>query len=195
VIIGRVAVGGSWDDPAVTLVMVLFTIAVVGGVSAVVLGLVSGGLAEPTSPIPVRELPAGPLTGHDVEDLRFGQALRGYRMDQVDAAMDRLAAEVDRLRSLVPESGGSGAIWESEPATGSLRAERGSPEGGLARASGAGFSREAESTPPAGSAGDAGPTRTDAGSASTSGCGSTSGSTSTAESAAEADSDLPTGRD
>ena len=33
--------------------------------------------------------------------------------------MDRLAAEVDRLRSLVPgESAGSGSIWEFEPEKG-----------------------------------------------------------------------------
>jgi DivIVA domain-containing protein len=86
--------------------MVLLTIAVVAGVSAVVAGLVSGGLEEPASPIPVRALPDGPLTGQDVTDLRFAQAFRGYRMDQVDAAMDSLAAELDRLRALLPEEGG-----------------------------------------------------------------------------------------
>jgi DivIVA domain-containing protein len=83
--------------------MVLLTIAVVGGVSAVVAGVVPGGLAEPATPIPARALPSGPLTGQDVADLRFVQAFRGYRMDQVDAAMDSLAAEVDRLRALLAE--------------------------------------------------------------------------------------------
>jgi len=83
--------------------MVLLIIAVVAGVSAVVAGAVSGGLEEPASPIPVRALPDEPLTGKDVADLRFVQAFRGYRMDQVDAAMDRLSAELDRLRALLPE--------------------------------------------------------------------------------------------
>ncbi len=83
--------------------MVLLTIVVVAGVSAMVAGLVSGGLAEPTTPIPPRALPSGPLTGQDVVDLRFGQAFRGYRMDQVDAAMDSLAAEIERLRGLLPD--------------------------------------------------------------------------------------------
>jgi len=92
----------------VTLVMVLLTIAVVGGVSAVVAGVVSGGLGEPSAPIPVRALPAGPLTGEDVAGLRFVQGLRGYRMDQVDAAMDQLAHEIERLRRLVPADADQG---------------------------------------------------------------------------------------
>lgn len=89
--------------------MVLLMIAVVAGVSAVVAGVVSGGLSEPASPIPARALPTGPLTGQDVADLRFVQAFRGYRMDQVDAAMDSLAAEVDRLRRLLAERATAGS--------------------------------------------------------------------------------------
>ena len=84
--------------------MVLLTIAVVAGVSAVVAGVVTGGLEEPASPIPPRALPTGPLTGQDVADLRFVQGFRGYRMDQVDAAMDGLAVELDRLRGLLAKA-------------------------------------------------------------------------------------------
>jgi DivIVA domain-containing protein len=94
--------------------MVLLTIAVVGGVAAVAAGAVSGGLGEPVSPIPARGLPEGPPTGQDVADLRFVRAFRGYRMDQVDAAMDGLAAEIERLRALSSE--GSGRSEGSEPA-------------------------------------------------------------------------------
>jgi DivIVA domain-containing protein len=107
-----VIVSGSWPGPnvsvvhgtidSVTLLMVLLTVAVVAGVAAVVTGAVSGGLSEPAPQVPARALPEGPLTGQDVADLRFVQAFRGYRMDQVDAAMDGLAAEIDRLRALVP---------------------------------------------------------------------------------------------
>lgn len=86
-----------------TLLMVLLTIAVVAGVAAVVSGMVAGGLDEPTSSIPARGLPDGPVHGGDVSDVRFVQAFRGYRMDQVDQVMDGLAAEIDRLRALLPE--------------------------------------------------------------------------------------------
>jgi DivIVA domain-containing protein len=89
--------------------MVLLTIAVVAGVAAVVAGVVSGGLGEPASPIPARALPTGPLTGQDVADLRFVQAFRGYRMDQVDAAMDSLASEVDRLRGQLAAARAAGS--------------------------------------------------------------------------------------
>ena len=39
-------------------------------------------------------LPAGPLAADDVRNVRFGLALRGYRMSEVDALLDRLAAEI-----------------------------------------------------------------------------------------------------
>jgi DivIVA domain-containing protein len=46
------------------------------------------------------ELPPGPLSPDDVEAVRFSMAPRGYRMDEVDAVLARLAeelAERDRL--------------------------------------------------------------------------------------------------
>jgi DivIVA domain-containing protein len=45
-------------------------------------------------------LPDGPLRASDVEALRFPLAVRGYRMAEVDAALERLADELaarDRL--------------------------------------------------------------------------------------------------
>jgi DivIVA domain-containing protein len=44
-----------------------------------------------------------PLDGDDVRGLRFGVALRGYAMDQVDAVLDRLAAELDARDARVAE--------------------------------------------------------------------------------------------
>lgn len=47
------------------------------------------------------ELPARPLRPDDVTGVRFGMALRGYRMSEVDRVLDRLAAELaDRDRML-----------------------------------------------------------------------------------------------
>jgi DivIVA domain-containing protein len=41
-------------------------------------------------------LPAdGPVTGKDLRALRFNTALRGYRASEVDALLDRLAAQLD----------------------------------------------------------------------------------------------------
>jgi DivIVA domain-containing protein len=82
------------------LLLALLTLAVVAGVAALLAGFVTGGgLDDAPSTIPERRLPEGPITGRDVERLRFVPALRGYRMDQVDAAMDRLGQEIDRLRA------------------------------------------------------------------------------------------------
>ena len=54
----------------------------------------------PPGATPTR-LPARDLTGGDVRDLRFQQALRGYKCSEVDWALERLAAEVDALRDRV----------------------------------------------------------------------------------------------
>ena len=66
------------------------------GVAAVVAA--GGGGSMPKDP--VRDTYAmavsdEPLDGTAVRGLRFGVALRGYAMDQVDAVLDRLAAELD----------------------------------------------------------------------------------------------------
>ena len=53
------------------------------------------------------DLPAGPLSAVDLQRVRFGMALRGYRMSEVDEVLDRLGqqlhgrdAEIARLRAL-----------------------------------------------------------------------------------------------
>ena len=86
-----------------TLVLLLLALAVVAGVAAVAAGIVAGGLDDPTTTVPPRELPLGRPRGADVAALRFVPALRGYRMDQVDAAMDRLGEEIERLHAELDE--------------------------------------------------------------------------------------------
>ena len=39
-----------------------------------------------------------PVTGDDLRALRFNTALRGYRASEVDALIDRLAAQLDERR-------------------------------------------------------------------------------------------------
>lgn len=63
------------------------------GVAVVATGRVEGLAAAPQDILrPV--LPEGRVAAADVHDLRFALGLRGYRMDQVDAVLDRLATEI-----------------------------------------------------------------------------------------------------
>ena len=78
-----------------TLIQVLVVLAVVAAVGAVAAGVVRGELAEPSSTLPDAELPPAPLRGSDLAQVRFSLALRGYRMSQVDEALDRAGAELD----------------------------------------------------------------------------------------------------
>jgi len=56
-------------------------------------------LADAPPDRPDLALPPGPLTPADVAAVRFSLAPRGYRMDEVDAVLARLAAELaDRDR-------------------------------------------------------------------------------------------------
>ncbi len=90
-----------------TIALVLLLIAVVGLAVATTVGYVKGGLpvATPDVPPPLD----GPVTEPaDLDRARFGLALRGYRMDQVDivldGARDAMAerdAEIARLRRLL----------------------------------------------------------------------------------------------
>jgi DivIVA domain-containing protein len=64
-------------------------------------------LADAPQDLPDLELPDRPLQPQDVEHVRFSLAPRGYRMSEVDAVLDRLAAELaDRDRRLAALQGG-----------------------------------------------------------------------------------------
>lgn len=56
-------------------------------------GAIRGGLEPPTSTRPVLALPADPAAA-DIDALQFSLALRGYRMDQVDAVLTRLGEHI-----------------------------------------------------------------------------------------------------
>ncbi|HEV7875450.1 MAG TPA: DivIVA domain-containing protein [Nocardioides sp.] len=67
-------------------------------------------LAEVYDDRPDALVPAeGPLTGADLRRVRFSIALRGYRMSEVDALLDRLATERER------SSGGPSGVRDGEP--------------------------------------------------------------------------------
>jgi DivIVA domain-containing protein len=67
-------------------------VAVLGGIAVVAAGH-GGSMAEVYDDRPDARVPAdGPLTASDLRRVRFSTALRGYRMSEVDALLDRLAA-------------------------------------------------------------------------------------------------------
>ena len=77
-------------------------------------------LADAPQDLPDLDLPDRPLQPQDVERLRFSLAPRGYRMSEVDAVLDRLAAELaDRDRRLAALEGGRAAGRPGGGGTGS----------------------------------------------------------------------------
>ena len=82
---------------AMSLLFLLIGVAVIGGVVLLATGRVRGSLPE-ADPAPeiagLDDVPLGSLSPDEVEHVRIDQALRGYRMDEVDALVDRLTAEI-----------------------------------------------------------------------------------------------------
>ena len=78
--------------------LALFVAVVVAVVTAAaVLGRVDGSLADATTTMSHVPLPDDQLTPDDIDALRFDTAMRGYRMSQVDAVIDRLRREIGDL--------------------------------------------------------------------------------------------------
>jgi|1186.fasta_scaffold97995_2 DivIVA domain-containing protein len=84
------------------LVWVVVIIALTGAVVAVAVGR-GGTMSEVYDDRPDATVPAGrPLTSDDLRDVRFSTAVRGYRMDEVDALLARLRADLIARESLPP---------------------------------------------------------------------------------------------
>lgn len=72
----------------------ILVVAVIGGVAVVAAGR-GGTMVETFDDRPDARVPADRLlTAEDLRGMRFSTALRGYRMSEVDALLDRLAAEM-----------------------------------------------------------------------------------------------------
>jgi DivIVA domain-containing protein len=78
-----------------------------------------GGGGHMSAPVPDRPDPAVPDTGllgrGDVDKVRFSVGARGYRMDEVDDVLDRLAHEIDLRERRIAQLEGRPYV---EPATG-----------------------------------------------------------------------------
>jgi DivIVA domain-containing protein len=66
----------------------------IGGIAVVAAGQ-GEALAPAETDEPRPRLPDHPLTPADLRGVRFSTALRGYRAEEVDALLARLAAEMD----------------------------------------------------------------------------------------------------
>lgn len=86
-----------------SLVLLLVILAVIAGIAVVAAGRGEGLSAPDPDRSPRGALPAGDPTREDVDALRFTLALRGYRMDEVDAVIDRLLDELDRRDERIAE--------------------------------------------------------------------------------------------
>lgn len=93
------------------LILTIVGVLLLGLVAAVVV-LRSGvpGVPDPVTTESFEPPPPGGIEPDRVLDLRFDQAVRGYRMSQVDAVLDRLTeelrdrdAEITRLRAELSE--------------------------------------------------------------------------------------------
>jgi DivIVA domain-containing protein len=90
------------------------------GVTAVVATGRGGAMAEVYDDRPDARVPAdGPLSAGDLEQVRFTTALRGYRMSEVDALLDRLVAELGEREA-------GGAVGSAQPPL--SRTEDGRPD-------------------------------------------------------------------
>ena len=96
-------------------------VAVIAGAALLVSGRWRDGLPEvpgdaAAPPMLAADVPVGTLSPADIDQIRFEQAARGYRMQDVDLVVERLSreleardAEIDRLRSGQPHEGASDA--------------------------------------------------------------------------------------
>jgi DivIVA domain-containing protein len=93
------------------------------------IALLAAGKGTPMSEVyddrPDALVPAeGDLTGDDLRRVRFSLAFRGYRMQEVDALLDRLATEREQLDGEQVDSEQVDSEQADEPPTADGGAER-----------------------------------------------------------------------
>lgn len=101
------------------LFFVLIVVLLIGLTTAAVMGKIGGFLADPTSSHSFSGVPDDGLSVDALAHVHFDQALRGYRMDQVDEVIDALGA---RVRELELEIVARSRIDSESPAAGETAA-------------------------------------------------------------------------
>ena len=75
--------------------LALVIVVVVGAIAVVAAGA-GGSMVPEYDDRPDAVVPAdGPLSASDLRQIRFSTAVRGYRASEVDALLDRLAAQLE----------------------------------------------------------------------------------------------------
>ena len=117
---------------ATALIYVLVLLAVAAAIFVGVSTLFGRG--EELAPIPRGAsptwLPDSGMAAADVRAVRFQQAVRGYRMAEVDWVLDRVAGELDRLHRRIAELEPPGAeLTADEPSVDEPTADEPSMDG------------------------------------------------------------------
>lgn len=88
------------------VVYVVVTLVVAAALFA--LSVVVFGRSEMLPPVQkghtITFLPEGPIDGDDLRSVRFSMGFRGYRMAEVDWALEQAAREIDVLRARLGEA-------------------------------------------------------------------------------------------
>jgi len=93
----------------VILFFVLIVVLLIGLTTAAMMGKIGGFMADPTSSQSFTGIPEGSLSADALAHVHFDQALRGYRMDQVDEVIDGLSARLRELEIQVTAGPGTDA--------------------------------------------------------------------------------------
>ncbi len=97
------------------LLFVLLGVLVVGIAGAVIGGWLEARMSAAGTSRPLPRLPQGDFGRAEIDKLRFSQGLRGYRMEEVDEALDRLGTRVEQLQQRVAEQEGQIESLRSGP--------------------------------------------------------------------------------
>lgn len=85
------------------LPLLLLLLAVLAAVALFAAGRGTGLRPADPDRSPRGRLPSGPIDRNAVDSLHFTLAFRGYRMDEVDDVLDRLADELERRDARIAE--------------------------------------------------------------------------------------------
>jgi DivIVA domain-containing protein len=100
----------------VTIVFLLVGVAVIAAVAMLAVGRL-GELPDSEPDRPPVLLPEDRLVdSRDVDDVRFAVGMRGYRMDEVDDVLDRLAADIAERDARIADLERHIAVTSDEPA-------------------------------------------------------------------------------